>query len=133
MKKGSQLSETVYFLEIKDLYNKPVVLATCRSLRDAVGYAGELVRNMDSYQKVNRDFRSVEGAFVGVYFARNPNEHSRFTTHLIVLIHSSSVELAENQTIGDKLEDINVTLGERMKQEHGNDKKGGALENFKRF
>jgi hypothetical protein len=133
MKKGEKLSEIVYFLEIKDLYNKPVTLATCRSLRDAVGYASEFVRDMDNYQKVNRDFRSVDGAFVGVYFARKPNDYARFTTHLIVLIHSSKVELAENQTINDKLANINVTLGERMKEAYQDDKSGGSLENFKRF
>lgn len=130
MKKGEKLSETLYFLEIKDLYNKPVTLVTARSLRDAVNYASEFVLNMDNYQKVNRQFREMDGAFVGVYFTRKPNEQPRFTTHLIVLIHSSKA--AENQTVLQKMEEVNEVFGTRMREENGN-LGDSSLENFKRF
>ncbi len=68
MKKGTKLTDTYYYLEIKDLQNRVLFLAAFHSLREAVDIASNHVTGMDNYAKVYRELKAMQGAFTGVYF-----------------------------------------------------------------
>ena len=68
MKKGTKLSDSQYYLEIKDLQYRPIYsLGGIFSLREAVRLAAEHVQDMDNYAKVYRELKAMHGAFVGHY------------------------------------------------------------------
>lgn len=113
MKKGEKLSETAYFLEIKDLRNIPVSIGTYRSLRDAVKWASEYVQNMDNYPKVRREAAALGGVFAGVYFAKHDGKVS---SHLLVLIRSSKIEYSDKQDLANQLDAISELHSERIKE-----------------
>lgn len=106
MKKGEKISDTIYFLEVKDLRNIPVLLGTSRSLREAVQLASDVVVDMDNYSKVYRESTAMNGVFAGVYFARNQKGSpiAKPNSHLVVLIHSSKVQHSDEQDLKTKIE-----------------------------
>lgn len=116
MKKGEKLSDTLYFLEVKDLRNIPVVLGTSRSLRDAVKLASQYVVNMDNYSKVYREATALNGVFAGVYFARNQagSPVSKPNSHLLVIIHSSKVQHSDEQDLMTKLDQAKYAHSSRL-------------------
>lgn len=68
MKKGIKLTDSQYYLEIKDLQYRPIFsLGGIHSLREAVRLAAEHVNDMDNYAKVYRELKAMQGAFVGAY------------------------------------------------------------------
>lgn len=112
MKKGEKLSDTLYFVEIKDLRNQPVMLGTSRSLREAVSAVSMFVEKMDTYSKVYREFTAMSGVFASVYYGLNPKR----SRHLFVIIHSSKVEYSDDKERTSKMDMITSEQERRIQE-----------------
>lgn len=91
------MREKGFFLEITTLNNRLVYASADKSLRETVRLASFYVLGMDSYSKVYRELRAMEGAFVGVFFCEpapkfKPIEDKRLPKHLIIKIHAFDLD-----------------------------------------
>ena len=102
MKKGTKLADVQYFLEIKDLQYQPVYWAGGLSLREAVRLASNHVMNMDTYSKVYRELRAMQGAYAGLFFA--PRGEKKPLTVFVLIREYPKLSVEEEQTIIAQLE-----------------------------
>ncbi|RZJ94648.1 MAG: hypothetical protein EOO60_02590 [Hymenobacter sp.] len=107
MKKGAQTQQKAFLVQVKDIHNKTVGGGLCRSLRQAVVMATELVSDMDNYSKVYREFTLMKGAYAGVFFAKYKDSPAHLAAvgrkpskHLFVLINAALLPSIELQFDG---------------------------------
>ena len=106
MKKGSKLADVQYFLEIKDLQYQPFYLAGGLSLREAVRLASQHVTDMDTYSKVYRELRAMQGAYAGLFFSLQ-GEKKPITVFVLIREYPKPSAEEELTTLAqiDQLED----------------------------
>lgn len=110
MKKGIKLTDSQYYLEIKDLQYRPIFsLGGIHSLREAVRLAADHVQDMDNYAKVYRELKAMQGAFVGAYLLPGKKVRHAF---LIIAAYELTNPITDIELV-DEAEQIEMEASKR--------------------
>lgn len=117
MEKGKRRANLRYFLEIKDLQYKPIYSLSGVSLREAVRLASENVTDMDHHSKVYRELRSMQGAYIGLFYAPMG---AKKPIKAFVLIQEYTVTTSEQDlAMLDKIDQLEEDLNTSVKKRSG--------------